>query len=88
VAGDSWPARATDDPSSKVFSCDDGPGDATRAKACQNVRAVLDASGAKMVKKIDIELSTPDMSAEVLGVRAAAPDHIRAALAECGGDGT
>jgi hypothetical protein len=45
-------------------------------KACQNVRDVLEPTGAKMVKKIDVEISTPDMSSEVLGFRAANPDHI------------
>jgi ABC-type branched-subunit amino acid transport system substrate-binding protein len=44
--------------------------------ACSQVQKVLDASGAKMVKKVDIAISETTMSPQVLAFRVANPDHI------------
>jgi ABC-type branched-subunit amino acid transport system substrate-binding protein len=44
--------------------------------ACSQVRQILDASGSKMVKKVDVAISETSMSAYVLAFRAANPDHI------------
>jgi len=44
--------------------------------ACNNVAKVMDASGAKMVKRADVAISETSMSAYVLAMRAAAPEHI------------
>jgi len=44
--------------------------------ACNTVAKVLDASGAKMVKRADVSISETSMSAYVLSMRAAAPEHI------------
>jgi ABC-type branched-subunit amino acid transport system substrate-binding protein len=44
--------------------------------ACNNVAQVLDASGAKLVKRADVSISETSMSAYVLSFRAANPDHI------------
>ncbi|MGQ0846050.1 MAG: ABC transporter substrate-binding protein [Sporichthyaceae bacterium] len=44
--------------------------------ACNQVRKILDGSGAKMVKKADVPISETSMSGYVLGMRAANPDHI------------
>lgn len=44
--------------------------------ACSNVAKVLDASGAKLVKKIDLSISETSMSSYVLAMRVARPDHI------------
>jgi hypothetical protein len=44
--------------------------------ACKEVAAILDASGAKMVKKADVSVSETSMSSQVLAMRAANPDHI------------
>ncbi|MGQ0464366.1 MAG: ABC transporter substrate-binding protein [Sporichthyaceae bacterium] len=44
--------------------------------ACNSVRAILDASGAKLVKKADVSISETSMSAYVLAMRAANPEHI------------
>ena len=44
--------------------------------ACDAVTKIVDASGAKMVKRADVSISETSMSAYVLSMRAAAPDHI------------
>jgi ABC-type branched-subunit amino acid transport system substrate-binding protein len=44
--------------------------------ACGQVQKVLDASGAKLVKKADVSISETSMSAFVLAMRAANPDHV------------
>jgi ABC-type branched-subunit amino acid transport system substrate-binding protein len=44
--------------------------------ACDQVQRILDASGAKMVKKVEVPISETSMSAQVLAFRAANPDHI------------
>jgi ABC-type branched-subunit amino acid transport system substrate-binding protein len=44
--------------------------------ACGNVQRVLDATGAKMVKKADVAISETSMGPYVLAMRAANPEHI------------
>jgi ABC-type branched-subunit amino acid transport system substrate-binding protein len=44
--------------------------------ACDQVRSIMDASGAKLVKRADVSISETSMSAYVLAMRAANPDHI------------
>jgi len=44
--------------------------------ACKEVQKVLEASGAKLVKKADVSISETSMSSHVLAMRAANPDHI------------
>jgi len=44
--------------------------------ACAQVQRIMDASGAKLVKKADISISETSMSTEVLAMRAANPEHI------------
>jgi hypothetical protein len=44
--------------------------------ACNGVQQIMDASGAKMVKRADVSISETSMSAYVLAMRAAAPEHI------------
>jgi ABC-type branched-subunit amino acid transport system substrate-binding protein len=44
--------------------------------ACGQVQKILDASGATMVKKVDVAISETSMSSQVLAMRAAAPEHI------------
>jgi len=44
--------------------------------SCQAVQKIMDASGAKLVKKADVSISETSMSAQVLSFRAAAPEHI------------
>ncbi|MGQ0466595.1 MAG: ABC transporter substrate-binding protein [Sporichthyaceae bacterium] len=44
--------------------------------ACKEVAKILDASGAKLVKKSDVSVSETSMSSQVLAMRAANPDHI------------
>ncbi len=44
--------------------------------ACNEVSKILDASGAKLVKKADVSISETSMSSQVLAMRAANPDHI------------
>jgi hypothetical protein len=44
--------------------------------ACDAVKDVLNATGAKLVKKVDVGISETSMSAQILSLRAAAPDHI------------
>jgi len=45
-------------------------------RACGNVYRVLNNAGAKLVKKIDVTLTPGDLSAEVIAMRSANPDHI------------
>jgi hypothetical protein len=44
--------------------------------ACNEVGKVMDATGAKMVKRADVSISETSMSSYVLAMRAANPDHI------------
>ncbi len=44
--------------------------------ACREVSNILDASGAKLVKKSDVSISETSMSSQVLAMRAANPDHV------------
>ncbi len=44
--------------------------------ACSEVSKILDASGAKLVKKADVSISESSMSSHVLAMRAANPEHI------------
>ncbi len=44
--------------------------------ACDAVTKIVDASGAKMVKRVDVAISETSMSAYVLSMRAANPEHI------------
>ncbi len=44
--------------------------------SCNEVQRILDASGAKLVKKVDVGITETSMSAQVLAMRAANPDHI------------
>jgi ABC-type branched-subunit amino acid transport system substrate-binding protein len=44
--------------------------------SCDAVRKVLDAAGSKLVKKVDVGISETSMSAQILSLRAAAPDHV------------
>ncbi|MGQ0846049.1 MAG: ABC transporter substrate-binding protein [Sporichthyaceae bacterium] len=44
--------------------------------ACNQVRTILDNSGSKLVKKVDVAISETSMSSQVLAMRAANPEHI------------
>ncbi len=44
--------------------------------ACSEVMKIMDASGAKLVKKADVSISESSMSSQVLAMRAANPEHI------------
>ncbi|MGQ0843816.1 MAG: ABC transporter substrate-binding protein [Sporichthyaceae bacterium] len=44
--------------------------------ACKEVQKIMDASGSKLVKKADVSISETSMSATVLSMRAAAPEHV------------
>ncbi len=44
--------------------------------ACKEVQKIMDASGAKLVKKSDVSISETSMSSQVLAMRAAAPEHV------------
>jgi len=44
--------------------------------ACTQVQHILDASGSRMVKKVDVAISETSMSAYVLAFRGANPEHI------------
>jgi ABC-type branched-subunit amino acid transport system substrate-binding protein len=44
--------------------------------ACNTVAKILDASGARMVKRVDVSIAEASMSAYVLAMRAANPEHI------------
>ncbi|WP_245541714.1 ABC transporter substrate-binding protein [Sporichthya polymorpha] len=44
--------------------------------SCNEVQRVLDASGSKMVKKLDVAITETSMSAQILSLRAAQPEHV------------
>jgi ABC-type branched-subunit amino acid transport system substrate-binding protein len=44
--------------------------------SCNEVQRVLDASGAKLVKKLDVGVSETSLSAQLLAMRSANPEHI------------
>jgi hypothetical protein len=44
--------------------------------ACNQVQAVLNSTGSKLVKREDVSISETSMSAFVLAMRAASPEHI------------
>ena len=44
--------------------------------SCAEVQRVLDASGSKMVKKLDVAITETSMSAQILSLRSANPEHI------------
>jgi hypothetical protein len=44
--------------------------------ACSQVQKIMDASGSKLVKKADVSISETSMSAQVLAMRSANPEHI------------
>jgi ABC-type branched-subunit amino acid transport system substrate-binding protein len=44
--------------------------------ACNQVQQIMDSTGAKMVKRADVSISETSMSAYVLSMRAANPEHI------------
>jgi hypothetical protein len=44
--------------------------------SCDVVKDVLTKAGSKLVHRVNTEAQTPDMSGDVLAMRAAAPDHI------------
>ena len=44
--------------------------------SCAEVQRILDASGAKMVKKLDVGISETSLSAQILSMRSANPEHI------------
>ncbi len=44
--------------------------------ACQQVQQILDESGADLVRKLDVAISETSMSAQILSMRAANPEHI------------
>jgi ABC-type branched-subunit amino acid transport system substrate-binding protein len=44
--------------------------------ACNEVARIMDANGAKLVRRADVSISETSMSAYVLAMRAANPDHI------------
>ena len=44
--------------------------------ACDNVSKILDAAGSKLVKRVDVGISETSMSAQILAMRSANPDHI------------
>jgi ABC-type branched-subunit amino acid transport system substrate-binding protein len=44
--------------------------------ACDNVTKILDSTGSKLVKRIDVGISETSMSAQILAMRSANPDHI------------
>jgi hypothetical protein len=44
--------------------------------ACNQVQKILDATGAKLVKKVDVAISETTMSPQVLAFRVANPEHI------------
>lgn len=45
-------------------------------RSCDNVNKVLTDAGAKLVHKVNVSLTPGDLSAEVIAMRAAEPDHI------------
>jgi ABC-type branched-subunit amino acid transport system substrate-binding protein len=44
--------------------------------ACDNVTKIMDTANAKMVKRVDVGISETSMSAQILALRSANPDHI------------
>lgn len=44
--------------------------------ACANVAQVLDKSGVKLVRKVDVGVGETSLSSQVLSMRTASPDHI------------
>ena len=44
--------------------------------SCGEVQKILDASGAKLVKKLDVGISETSLSAQILSMRSANPEHI------------
>jgi len=44
--------------------------------ACDNVEKIMGTSGAKMVKRVDVGISETSMSAQILALRSANPEHI------------
>jgi len=44
--------------------------------ACDNVSKTLDAAGSKLVKRVDVSISETSMSAQILAMRSANPEHI------------
>jgi len=44
--------------------------------ACDNVSKILDPAGSKLVKRVDVGISETSMSAQILAMRSANPDHI------------
>ncbi len=72
MAGANW-ARNVIKPKTYGLICLTSP---EMQLACSEVAKVMDASGAKMVKKADVSISETSMSSQVLSMRAAAPEHI------------
>ena len=72
MAGAAW-VRDTVKPHTYGLICLTSP---EMQLACSQVARVLDASGAKLVKKADVSISETSMSSYVLAMRAANPDHI------------
>jgi ABC-type branched-subunit amino acid transport system substrate-binding protein len=72
IAGGNW-VRNVIHPKTYGLICLTSP---EMSLACDQVERVLDASGAKMVKRADVSISETSMSAYVLAMRAANPDHI------------
>jgi hypothetical protein len=44
--------------------------------SCDQVMKVMDTAGAKMVKRLDVSIAESSMSAQVLAMRAANPEHV------------
>ncbi len=44
--------------------------------SCDQVEKILDAYGAKLVKRVDVGINETTMSSAILAMRAAAPDHV------------
>ncbi len=44
--------------------------------SCNEVQRILDASGSKMVKKLDVGITETSMSAQILSLRSANPEHV------------
>jgi hypothetical protein len=72
MAGAHWAANVVH-PKTYALICLTSP---EMQLACGQVRKVLDASGAKLVKEVDVAIAETSMSAQVLAMRAANPDHI------------
>jgi len=72
MAGAHWAANVVH-PKTYAMICLTSP---EMQLACNQVRSIMDASGAKLVKRADVSISETSMSAYVLAMRAANPDHI------------